>query len=136
MKKVPDFKNEDEEFEFGSSTGEGADSTKYVDWSKAKRLILVKLKPTLRHLRAPARGHGRRSEDSGQPARRSVPIAAQGVSGRAPRAREGTPPGGVACTPDGPRGLPYVTRIFRNDQPATTSPSRTHTHPNTSPCSV
>jgi predicted DNA binding CopG/RHH family protein len=48
MKKVPEFKNEDEEFEFWSSTGKGADSTEYVDWSKARRVKLVKLKPTLR----------------------------------------------------------------------------------------
>ena len=48
MKKVPDFKNENEEFEFWSSTGAGADSTEYVDWSKASRAKLVKLKPTLR----------------------------------------------------------------------------------------
>ena len=31
MKKVPEFENEDEEFEFWPSTGEGADSTEYVD---------------------------------------------------------------------------------------------------------
>ena len=48
MKKVPEFKNEDEEFEFWSSTGRGADSTEYVDWTKAQRVKLVKLKPTLR----------------------------------------------------------------------------------------
>jgi predicted DNA binding CopG/RHH family protein len=48
MKKVPEFKNEDEEFEFWSSTGAGADSTEYVDWSHAKRVKFVKLKPTLR----------------------------------------------------------------------------------------
>jgi predicted DNA binding CopG/RHH family protein len=48
MKKVPEFKNEDEEFEFWSSTGGGADSTEYVDWSKATRVKLVKLRPTLR----------------------------------------------------------------------------------------
>jgi len=48
MRKVPEFKNEGEEFEFWSSAGEGADSTEYVDWSKAKRVKLVKLKPTLR----------------------------------------------------------------------------------------
>ena len=48
MKKVPEFKNEDEEFEFWSSTGAGADSTEYVDWSKAKPVKFVKLKPTLR----------------------------------------------------------------------------------------
>ena len=48
MKKVPEFKNEDEEFEFWSSTGEGADSIEYVDWSQAERVKFVKLKPTLR----------------------------------------------------------------------------------------
>jgi hypothetical protein len=44
MKKVPEFKSEDEEREFWSK----ADSIEYVDWSKAKRVKLVKLKPTLR----------------------------------------------------------------------------------------
>ena len=44
MKKVPEFKNEDGEFEFWST----ADSTEYVDWSHAKRVKFVKLKPTLR----------------------------------------------------------------------------------------
>ncbi len=48
MKKVPEFESEAEEFEFWSSTGVGADSTKYVDWSQAKRVKLVNLKPTLR----------------------------------------------------------------------------------------
>lgn len=38
MKKlIPKFKNESEEFEFWSSTGPGADSTRYIDWSQAKR---------------------------------------------------------------------------------------------------
>ena len=44
MKKVPEFKNEDEEFEFWSN----ANSTEYVDWSKSERVKFVKLKPTLR----------------------------------------------------------------------------------------
>jgi predicted DNA binding CopG/RHH family protein len=44
MKKVPEFKSESEEFEFWST----ADSTEYVDWSQAKRVKFVKLKPTLR----------------------------------------------------------------------------------------
>jgi predicted DNA binding CopG/RHH family protein len=44
MKKVPEFKNEDEEFDFWST----ADSTEYIDWSKAQRVKFVKLKPTLR----------------------------------------------------------------------------------------
>ena len=47
-KKIPEFKSEEEEFEFWSSKGAGADSTKYVDWSKAKRARLPNLKPTLR----------------------------------------------------------------------------------------
>ena len=41
MKKVPEFKNEDEEFEFWSK----ADSTEYVDWSQAERVKLVNLNP-------------------------------------------------------------------------------------------
>lgn len=44
MKKVPEFKNEAEEFEFWSK----ADSTEYVDWSKARRVKFVNLKTTLR----------------------------------------------------------------------------------------
>src|ERR1039458_3181852 len=44
MKKVPEFKSEDEEFEFWST----ADSTEYVDGSQAKRVKLVNLKPALR----------------------------------------------------------------------------------------
>ncbi|MGB8258918.1 MAG: BrnA antitoxin family protein [Terracidiphilus sp.] len=49
MKKaIPEFKSEAEEFEFWSSTGPGADSTEYIDWSKAKRTKLPNLKPTLR----------------------------------------------------------------------------------------
>ena len=37
MKKVPEFKNEDEEFEFWST----ADSTEYVDWSRDLRVKFV-----------------------------------------------------------------------------------------------
>jgi predicted DNA binding CopG/RHH family protein len=49
MKKpIPEFGSEAEEFEFWSSTGPGADSTEYIDWSKAKQTRLPKLKPTLR----------------------------------------------------------------------------------------
>lgn len=44
MKKIPEFKNEAEEFEFWST----ADSTEYIDWSKAQRSRPVNLKPTLR----------------------------------------------------------------------------------------
>lgn len=42
LKKIPTFKTEDEEREFWSK----ADSTNYVDWSKAKRVSLPKLKPS------------------------------------------------------------------------------------------
>ncbi len=42
--KIPEFRNEAEEFEFWSK----ADSTEYVDWSKAERVKLPNLKPTLR----------------------------------------------------------------------------------------
>jgi predicted DNA binding CopG/RHH family protein len=45
---IPKFKNDAEEFEFWSSTGAGADSTKYLDWSPAKRAKFPNLKPTLR----------------------------------------------------------------------------------------
>ncbi len=42
LKKIPKFKTEDEEREFWSK----ADSTNYVDWTKAKRVRLPKLKPS------------------------------------------------------------------------------------------
>ncbi len=44
MKEIPKFKSEDEERKFWPT----ADSTKYIDWSQAKRKNLVKLKPSLR----------------------------------------------------------------------------------------
>jgi hypothetical protein len=47
-REIPKFKNEAEEFEFWSSTGPGADSTKYIDWSQAKRAKFPNLRPTLR----------------------------------------------------------------------------------------
>jgi len=43
-KKLPKFKNEDEEREFWAT----ADSTEYVDWQAGKRKRLVQLKPALR----------------------------------------------------------------------------------------
>jgi len=43
-KKIPTFSSEDEEREFWSH----ADSTEYIDWSKAKERPLSRLKPTLR----------------------------------------------------------------------------------------
>lgn len=47
-RRIPEFKTEAEEFEFWSSTGPGADSTEYVDWTQAKRTRFPNLKPTLR----------------------------------------------------------------------------------------
>ncbi len=44
MKKMPKFKSENEERDFWA----GADSTDYVDWSKAKRVVLPNLKPSLK----------------------------------------------------------------------------------------
>jgi len=43
-KRIPEFKNEDEEREFWAT----ADTTEYVDWSTAKRTKFPRLKPTLR----------------------------------------------------------------------------------------
>ncbi len=43
-KRIPKFRNEDEEREFWASH----DSTDYIDWSKAKEVIMPNLKPTLK----------------------------------------------------------------------------------------
>ena len=43
-KKLPEFKNEDDERKFWAT----ADSTEYVDWQSAKRHNLVRLKPSLK----------------------------------------------------------------------------------------
>ena len=43
-KKIPDFKNEDDERRFWAN----ADSTEYVDWPAGKRRKLADLKPSLR----------------------------------------------------------------------------------------
>ena len=43
-KKIPTFSSEDDEREFWST----ADSTEYIDWSKARERSLSRLKPTLR----------------------------------------------------------------------------------------
>ncbi len=42
LKKIPDFKNEEEEAEFWGTN----DSTEYIDWSKAKRAVFPNLKPS------------------------------------------------------------------------------------------
>ena len=41
-KNIPKFKNEDEEREFWAK----ADSSKYIDWKKAEKVIFSKLKPS------------------------------------------------------------------------------------------
>ena len=43
-KKLPNFKNEDEERRFWAT----ADSTNYIDWQSAKRSKAIRLKPSLR----------------------------------------------------------------------------------------
>ena len=44
MKKIPKFKTEAEERDFWAN----ADSSDYIDWSKAKRMLLPNIKPSLR----------------------------------------------------------------------------------------
>jgi predicted DNA binding CopG/RHH family protein len=44
LKKIPKFKDEDAEREFWAT----ADSTEYIDWSKAQRITLPNLRPSLR----------------------------------------------------------------------------------------
>jgi predicted DNA binding CopG/RHH family protein len=44
MKKVPQFKSEEEERDFWQSH----DSTEYVDWKKAERITLANLKPSVK----------------------------------------------------------------------------------------
>ena len=43
-KKIPKFKSEDEEREFWATRDSGA----YVDWKKARRIVLPELKPSLK----------------------------------------------------------------------------------------
>jgi len=43
-KKIPKFKNEDEERDFWAAR----DSTVYVNWKKAKRVVLPNLKPSVK----------------------------------------------------------------------------------------
>ena len=44
MKKIPKFKTETEERDFWAN----ADSSDYIDWSKARRVLLPNIKPSLR----------------------------------------------------------------------------------------
>jgi len=43
-KKIPPFKNEKDEFDFWSKH----DSTKYIDYSKGKKMIFPNLKPSIK----------------------------------------------------------------------------------------
>ena len=43
-KKIPKFRDEEEEREFWASH----DSSEYVDWKKAKRVVLSNLKPSVK----------------------------------------------------------------------------------------
>ena len=45
-KRVPEFRSEDQERAFWATQ----DSTRYIDWSQAKRLTLPNLKPSLRSI--------------------------------------------------------------------------------------
>ncbi|CAK8718526.1 MAG: putative DNA binding protein, CopG/RHH family [Candidatus Electronema aureum] len=45
-KKPPEFKNENEEIEFWDRH----DSTEFIDWSKAERIILPKLRPSVKRI--------------------------------------------------------------------------------------
>jgi len=44
IKKIPKFRNEDQERDFWSKH----DSTDYIDWDKAKKVVLPNLKPSVR----------------------------------------------------------------------------------------
>lgn len=42
LKKIPKFKNEDEEREFWAKS----DSTEYINWKKSEKIVFSKLKPS------------------------------------------------------------------------------------------
>ncbi len=46
IKKIPKFKNEDEERTFWATH----DSTEYINWEKAKKVILSNLKPSVKSI--------------------------------------------------------------------------------------
>ena len=43
-KRIPKFKNEDEERDFWAIH----DSTDYIDWSKSRKVVLSKMKPSIK----------------------------------------------------------------------------------------
>jgi len=44
MKKIPEFENEDKERQFWAK----ADSSEYIDWKKAKKVVFSELKPSVK----------------------------------------------------------------------------------------
>ena len=46
LKKIPEFKNKDQEFEFWAKH----DATEFVDMTKSKRIALPQLKPTIKKI--------------------------------------------------------------------------------------
>lgn len=44
MKKIPNFESEDKEREFWAN----ADSSEYIDWKKAKKIVFPDLKPSVK----------------------------------------------------------------------------------------
>ncbi|MDD5659140.1 MAG: BrnA antitoxin family protein [Actinomycetota bacterium] len=44
MKKIPNFESEDKEREFWAN----ADSSEYIDWKKAKKVVFPDLKPSVK----------------------------------------------------------------------------------------
>jgi len=44
MKKIPEFENEDKERQFWAK----ADSSEYIDWKKAKKVVFAELKPSVK----------------------------------------------------------------------------------------
>lgn len=44
MKKIPKLKNEDQERDFWKNS----DSSEYIDWKKAKKIVLPNLKPSVK----------------------------------------------------------------------------------------
>ena len=44
MKNIPNFENEDKERKFWAE----ADSSEYIDWKKAKKIVLPNLKPSVK----------------------------------------------------------------------------------------
>jgi hypothetical protein len=63
LKKIPTFKDEDAEREFWST----ADSTEYIDWSKARELVLPNFRSTTEKIKEE---RGGASDSGGSSSRR------------------------------------------------------------------